>query len=163
MRILITGAAGEVGNYVLRYLQAEGHDLIAVDLVPLPLVDTMEPAPLQKGTVKSVVCDLTDNQAVMDLFAHQPGLDGVLHFGAISDPLTLNARVVHNNNVTSHYNVLSAAAEHQVLRIVTASSINAIGMGFSRPGHKILDSVPITEEANVTPVSVHCRGGTATC
>ena len=154
MRILITGAAGKVGNYAMRYLQAHGHDLTAVDLMPIPAKESTEATIDKNGTVELVICDLTDSKAVMDLFASRPVFDGVVHFGAISDPLSLDARVVHNNNVTSHYNVLSAAVEHKVLRLVTASSVNAIGLGFSRPGHKILETVPITEEASIAPVSI---------
>ena len=40
--------------------------------------------------------------------------------------------VVHNNNVVGSYNALRAAVEHGIMRICQASSVNAIGLSFSR-------------------------------
>ena len=124
---------------------------MAVDIVPLA-PDASNTEEGSTGLVEPLVCDLTDWRAVDQLFAGPP-YDAVIHFGAIPDPLTLDPRVVHNTNVVSSYNVLQSAASHGVRRISTASSVNAIGMGFSPKGHKVLERVPITEEERITCVS----------
>ena len=37
MRILVTGASGDVGGYITQYLLDQGHTIHAADIVPLPL------------------------------------------------------------------------------------------------------------------------------
>jgi UDP-glucose 4-epimerase len=51
---------------------------------------------------------------------------------------------VHNNNVVGSYNALRAAAEHRIMRICQASSVNAIGLSFSRAPR--FDYFPIDEK-----------------
>lgn len=51
--------------------------------------------------------------------------------------------VVHNNNVVGSYNALRAAVEVGIWHIVQASSVNAIGLSFSREPH--FDYFPIDE------------------
>jgi nucleoside-diphosphate-sugar epimerase len=59
------------------------------------------------------------------------GVDAVIHLGAIRSPSGHPNEVVFRNNVISTYNVLEAAANLQVSRVVFASSINVLGLGFA--------------------------------
>src|SRR4029079_9173395 len=52
--------------------------------------------------------------------------------------------IVHNNNVTGSYNALRAAVEQGIRKICQASSVNAIGLSFSREAH--FDYFPIDEK-----------------
>ena len=60
------------------------------------------------------------------------GFDVLIHLAAIPAPGGYPEHVVHNNNVTSSYNALLAAAKVGIKRVVQASSINAIGAVYSR-------------------------------
>src|SRR5690606_37345296 len=63
---------------------------------------------------------------------------------AIPAPFRDPDHIVHNNNVVGSYNALRAAVEHGIMRICQASSVNAIGLSFSREAH--FDYFPIDEE-----------------
>lgn len=149
MHILLTGAAGRVGSHTLTYLIARGHTVTATDLVPLPqtVLDS-----LPKG-VTTHICDLTDYKAFESLLKScDPPIEGVIHLGAIPDPLSHDARVVHNNNVISSYNVLRTVSDYGVKRIVQASSVNAIGLGYAEEAHWHYDTLPFDEEYPIRPV-----------
>ena len=160
MRILLTGSSGTVGSHTLKYLLARSHDITAVDISPPSSTTSINPftsppsaGVRQPGKLTFITCDLTDWHAVESLFASQPPFDGVIHFGAIPTMLTHDPRETHNTNVNSNYNVLQTAAAKGVKRIVQASSVNAIGLSYTPPGHKKFDTIPITEEEPITCVS----------
>ncbi|ORX33775.1 hypothetical protein BD324DRAFT_638536 [Kockovaella imperatae] len=153
MKLLLTGASGSVGSHTLKYLLARSHDITAVDIVaiPIPTLSSTSATDRPPGQLTTVTCDLADWKAVEELFASQTvPFDGVIHFGAIPNPLYHDPRIVHNVNVTSSYNVLQTAASHGVKRIVQASSVNAIGLSYTPEGHKRVDTFPITEEEPIT-------------
>ena len=60
------------------------------------------------------------------------GCDALIHMAAIPSPRGFPDHVVHNNNVVSSYNALSAAARLGITRVCQASSINATGASYSR-------------------------------
>ncbi|KAL8286802.1 hypothetical protein RQP46_004330 [Phenoliferia psychrophenolica] len=68
-----------------------------------------------------------------------------LHLAAIPDPVGKDDHYVHNNNVTSSYNAVHAAAALGIKRFVYASSVNAIGLAFSQAPPQF-DYFPIDEE-----------------
>ncbi|ORY28309.1 hypothetical protein BCR39DRAFT_594225 [Naematelia encephala] len=147
MHILLTGAAGKVGSHVLKYFLNRGHSVTALDVVPLPVSLTSSVPESQAKLLRSQVIDLTDFKAYQAILESSPeGIDGVVHLGAIPDPLSHDPRIVHNNNVTSSYNVLQTSMAHGITRIVQASSVNAPGLSFGPEGHLRFDSLPIREE-----------------
>ncbi|KAK8869628.1 hypothetical protein IAR55_000195 [Kwoniella newhampshirensis] len=150
MHILLTGASGNVGRYVLRYLLSQGHVVLATDIVPLPtdvLSSLTESFPHLSSCFRYQTADLCSIPAVQDLFesASSP-IQGVIHLGAIPHPLNQDARVVHNNNVTSSYNVLYTAAKMGIKKIAQASSVNATGLSFTTQGRQTYDELPMSEE-----------------
>ena len=68
----------------------------------------------------------------------------LIHMAAIPSPFRDPDHVVHNNNVVGSYNALRAAVENGIMRICQASSVNALGLSFSREGH--FDYLPLDEE-----------------
>jgi UDP-glucose 4-epimerase len=62
---------------------------------------------------------------------------------AIPSPFHLPDHIVHNNNVVGSYNALRAAVEHGIMRICQASSVNAIGLSYSRAPR--FDYFPVDE------------------
>src|SRR5207302_4146550 len=94
--------------------------------------------PAQRVTF--VQADLSDYEA-FEKALHD--CDALIHMAAIPSPGHHPDHVVHNNNVVSSYNALRAAAELGIQRVCQASSINAIGMAYSRRPH--YDYFPLDE------------------
>jgi len=132
MHIAITGARGRAGTYVTAAALAAGHQVVAIDRTPAD-------APAPSGQ-RDVTADATDYDALIAAFA---GCDALIHLAAIPHPLADPDHIVHNRNVTSSYNALRAAIELGITRLCQASSVNAIGLSFSRA--PTFDYFPIDE------------------
>ncbi|BAM04655.1 NAD-dependent epimerase/dehydratase family protein [Phycisphaera mikurensis] len=115
MRVLVTGAAGLLGSAAIKHLHAAGHGVVATDQrhaagLPVPLHQV----------------DLADDMGVYNLFHSGGGVDAVLHLGNIPNPnQPLPRQKLLAANVGMTANVLYAAGDHGVERIVYASSIQA--------------------------------------
>lgn len=114
MKVLVTGAAGSVGQVVTLGLQDRGHEVVALDL--MPATDGFD------GTWHSADC--TDPDAVLDVFAAQP-LDGVVHLAGHPDEASLPDSLAAHVVTTAA--LLDAMVAHDVGRIVHASSNHAVG------------------------------------
>ena len=133
MRIAVTGGSGSVGKHVLRMAVAQGHTVRNIDRV----APTAGSVP---DSVDFVSAELSDYQAFYDAIN---GYEVLIHLAAIPAPRGHPDHVVHNNNVTSSYNALLAAANCGIKRVAQASSINAIGAVYSRwPKY---DYLPVNE------------------
>lgn len=153
MHVLVTGATGRLGKYVLSILTSEGHTVVASDM--------KDPDSSLPGGVtfhKANTTSIPEVDALYDaaLAASPNGkLDGLVHLGAIPNPRPdLDDRELHNNNVVSGYNVLRTAVDRGVKRIVQTSSVNAHGLSYAPEGHTTFDKFPITEEVERRPVSL---------
>ncbi len=118
MKVVVTGGNGRAGRWVVRDLAAAGHDVVNVDVTARP--DLELPAEFCR-------VDLTDAGQVYDVLGqYRP--DGIAHLAANPSP-TGHARVdVFDNNVVSAHNVLQAAGDLGVARVVYASSEMATGL-----------------------------------
>ena len=121
-RIAVTGATGLVGRAVVDLALAQGHSVVSIEHAP------PAEAGAQPGLTHLQV-EMTDYRAVEHALQ---GCDALVHLAAIPSPLRHADYVVHNNNVVSSYNALSAAARLGITRVCMASSVNAIGGVFSR-------------------------------
>ncbi|MEY2847297.1 MAG: hypothetical protein RL076_2843 [Chloroflexota bacterium] len=134
MRIAITGGSGNVGRHVITKAVAQGHTVRNIDRVP-------PPEGVIPDGVEFVNAELSDYQSFYDAIN---GFDVLIHLAAIPAPRHHPDHVVHNNNVTSSYNALLAAANCGIKRVTQASSINAIGAVYSR--WPTFDYLPVNEE-----------------
>lgn len=118
MKVVVTGGNGRAGRWVVRDLAAAGHDVVNLDLAPRPDLDL-------PGEFCQV--ELTDAGQVYDVLAqYRP--DGVAHLAANPSP-SGHARInVFDNNVVSAHNLLQAAGDLGVSRVVYASSEMATGL-----------------------------------
>jgi len=121
-RIAVTGATGLVGRAVVALALAQGHSVVSIEHAP-PAA-----AAAQRG-LSHLHVEMMDYQAVEHALR---GCDALVHLAAIPSPLRHPDYVVHNNNVVSSYNALSAAARLGITRLCMASSVNATGGVFSR-------------------------------
>jgi nucleoside-diphosphate-sugar epimerase len=132
MKLALTGGSGIVGSGILDMAVARGDEVVVLDRVP-------SPAP--RKNVRWIVATTDDYDAVFDAFA---GCDAVIHMAALPRPGLAPEHVTHNNNVVGSYNALHAAIAHGIRRICQASSVNAIGLSYSRASH--LHYLPVDEK-----------------
>ncbi|HEY9565142.1 MAG TPA: NAD(P)-dependent oxidoreductase [Nocardioides sp.] len=114
MRVLVTGAAGSIGQVVTVGLADRGHEVVGLDRAPAP--DGFE------GTWHTEDC--ADPDAVSEVFAAQR-LDGVVHLA--SNPTEASLPDTFHSHVVTTAALLDAMVAHQVTRIVHASSNHAVG------------------------------------
>jgi nucleoside-diphosphate-sugar epimerase len=129
--IALTGGSGRIGRAIAAAALQAGHRVVSIDRVA--------PAEAQEN-VRFVQADIGDYDALVAAFQ---GCDALIHMAAIPSPGNHPDHIVHNNNVTGSYNALRAAIEVGITRIVQASSVNAIGLSFSREAH--FDYLPLDE------------------
>jgi UDP-glucuronate 4-epimerase len=133
--ILVTGAAGLIGNKVRQILDERGDRVIAVDR--------------QTGsdTFGQVIeCDLGDVHRVHELT--RDGISGVIHCGAHSGPMVArdNPYSMVQVNIVGTANVLEVARVHKATRFIYCSSTSAYGP--TPPG-------PVSEDVTVRPSTVY--------
>jgi nucleoside-diphosphate-sugar epimerase len=155
MHILLTGSSSNVGSGVLLHLLASGHNVTALDIIPLPASIRSQLPADTLDRLTTHILDLTDYHALERIF-DSATFDGVIHLCAIPHPKGSDPRLVHNNNIVTSYNVLCTAAMRGVRRIVQASSVNAIGLSYTPEGHQRFDALPLTEEAPFREASGAC-------
>jgi nucleoside-diphosphate-sugar epimerase len=112
-RLLITGAAGNMGRLLRPLLRREGRVLRLADLAELP--------DLQPGE-ETVAADVTDPDAIAKACQ---GMDAVLHLGGIS--VEASFEDVLAVNVAGTQNLLRAAVDAGVSKVLLASSNHAVG------------------------------------
>ena len=109
MRILVTGAAGQVGSTVARGLRKR-HQVRGHDRVPMPELDD------------TIVSDLNDFDAVLEATR---GMDGVAHIGGL--PGDDEWEPIHQSNIVGTYNVFEACRRNGVKRVAFASRVGVLG------------------------------------
>lgn len=148
MKVLITGAAGGLGRYVIEAFEVE-HELRLVDSVD-PEEATIFGGPVrQRVPLRTkwpyVRADILDEEAMLRACE---GMDAVIHLAAIPTGLPEEGKDVMQINVVGTYVVLDAARKAGVSRVFCASSINAFGTIYwrlsGRPAGYL--SMPLTEE-----------------
>lgn len=132
MKIALTGGSGSIGSAIIEHALARGDSVRSID--------RNEPKETLGG-VDYVTAEMGDYDRLLALFA---GYDAVIHMAAIPWAFRDPDHEVHNNNVVGSYNVMRAAIECGITRICQASSVNAIGLSYSREGH--FDYFPIDEQ-----------------
>ena len=143
MRVLVTGGGGFIGSHLVDRLHAEGHEVRVLDNFATGrrenLLDLLGSVELVEGDVQSYE---RVNAAVrgMDVVFHQAALPSVPR--SVQDPLTSNA-----TNVTGTLNVLLAARDEGVRRVVFASSSSVYGANPELPKREDMATLPIAPYA----------------
>lgn len=142
MQVLITGANGTVGSAIIDELgDRSEYEFTCLDVEDHPDRDT-------------VVADITD---LDDLRGHFEGHDAVIHLAAAVD-LSGSWGDILSVNIEGTYNVLQAAAEAEVEKVVYASSIHTVGMYEIELAPEIYDpdyDLSVTHEDPVRPDSFY--------
>ncbi len=120
LKVLVTGATGQVGYLVYSKLMAdpERYEVYGLDRKQEPSDRVPGSWSLDLPRDRFAVCDLSDFDAVREAVS---GMDVVAHLGA--DPEGREWDSVLNNNIIGTYNVFEASRQAGVGRVVGASSI----------------------------------------
>jgi nucleoside-diphosphate-sugar epimerase len=138
-RVLCTGGSGRLGRYVTDELRGRC-DLTVLDVRP----------PHAPG-VRHVDASILDRAALARAFA---GQEAIVHLAAIPNPRTAPADVTFHTNVQGTWNVLQAAEEAGVRRVVVASSDAALGLHYNPPGYGP-QYLPIDEDHPQRPIEFY--------
>jgi len=140
MRYLVTGGAGFIGSNTVDELVRRGHSVVVLDDLSSGKEENLAEVRSKITFMKGSVTDLEVVQKAM----HQA--EFVIHLAArtsvprsVKDPLETN-RI----NVDGTLNVLIAARDNRVKRLVFAASSSAYGETPSLPKSEIMPSAPIS-------------------
>ena len=112
-KILVTGAAGRLGNPAARALHEKGYEVTGLDVV----APADSPFPFRQ-------VNLLDVDQARDALR---GMDVLVHLANHPGLFALSPQVTFNENVAMNMNVFQGAAEGGVKRIVFASSLQLLG------------------------------------
>ena len=122
-RVIVTGGAGFIGSALVRALLTRGVHVHVIDNLSTGKLDNLEEV-ADDITVHEL--DLCDYKRIAPIIA---GARRVFHLGALpSVPLSISDPVPsHNSNINGTFNVLRAAIEGEVGRVIYAASSSAYG------------------------------------
>ena len=123
-RILVTGANGCIGAWVVKALVAEGVGVVAFDKV----VDEHRHRLVNAGGLPDVDWRIGDLTVLDDVMAAAEGAARIIHLAALQVPFCrANPSLGATVNVTGTVNVFEAARYHGVRQVSHASSIAVFG------------------------------------
>lgn len=122
-RYLITGIAGFIGSTLAHELVEQGHTVQGIDNLSTGRMENIE------DLLPAIQFEVADLQDLPAMRAACDGVDFVLHQAALASvPRSVKDPVAsHNSNVNGTLNLLLAAREGGVKRIVYAASSSAYG------------------------------------
>ena len=145
--IVVTGAAGVMGRQVLQRLVDEGTEVLGTDKVSFD----DSPAPY----IQADLCDPDKAREVLK------GADALIHMGAIPGaagapgmPPAISPTDVFENNVQSTFNIMMAASDEKIQRVVFSSSAFAMGWAHD-PSAFVPKYLPLDEEHPLMPFDTY--------
>jgi UDP-glucose 4-epimerase len=142
-RYLITGIAGFIGSTLAHALVEQGHEVRGIDNLSTGSLDNLA------DIRHAITFEQTDLQDVAGMKTACEGVDFVLHQGALAsvprsvkDPLGS-----HQSNINGTLNLLIAARDAKVRRIVYAASSSAYGDQPTQPKQEDMSPLPLSPYA----------------
>jgi dihydroflavonol-4-reductase len=137
---LVTGGTGFVGSHVARTLAARGYQ-----------VRILRRTTSRLDAVNDIACehfvgDITDPPSLREAMA---GVDWVFHVAAVSDYWRSDPARIYEVNVDGTRNVLQAAEETDVKRVIVTSS--AAAMGYTTDLCPVDESTRFNYDPHLTP------------
>ncbi|GAB4290250.1 MAG: SDR family oxidoreductase [Marinilabiliales bacterium] len=143
MKFLVTGGAGFIGSNIVEELLKRGYAVRVLDNFATGKRENLKTfekdIELIEGDIRSYHSVIQSIKGV-DVVLHQAALPSVPR--SINDPIT-----THEVNVTGTLNILDAAREHGVKRIVYASSSSVYGDSPELPKHEGMTPNPLSPYA----------------
>lgn len=125
MRYVVTGGAGFIGSHISDHLVSQGHVVVIIDDLSSGRKENIEPL-ISKEPVSFIEGTIVDLDLLLESFQ---GADGIFHQAALASvPKSIEHPVRnHDVNVTGTLNVLLAARDSGVRKVVCASSAAVYG------------------------------------
>lgn len=124
-RIIVTGGSGKAGKWIVKELIEQGYEVLNLDW-KLP----------EEPLCRTQIVDLNDLGQVHNALSQysvrdrQP-VEAVIHFAAIPQAFIYPNDVTFRNNVMNTYNILEAASNLGISKVVLASSESSYGIVFA--------------------------------
>ncbi|KAL2867782.1 NAD-dependent epimerase/dehydratase family protein [Aspergillus lucknowensis] len=158
-RIIVTGGSGQVGQHVIAYLLEKGHDILNLDLVPLPdhlaqHVHTLRVDLTDSGHVHSA---LTSRFHPACPFGREPLNqipDAVIHLASYPRNMIVPDGETYRVNTQAGYNVIEAACRLGIKKIIIASTVCVYGPAYAE-GEIDFPSFPVDEEVDASPMDTY--------
>ena len=138
MQILVTGASGRIGHYVVKELVRAGHSVIGVDVLPS-----------EAEMSRFLRVNLTDAGEVYQALAAAEA-EAVIHLGAWANAGIVPDTRTYGDNIQGTFNLFQACADLGVQRVVSASSSQVYGFAKEAPVY-----VPVDEAHPLRPVNCY--------
>ncbi|PKL50512.1 MAG: LPS biosynthesis protein WbpP [Planctomycetes bacterium HGW-Planctomycetes-1] len=137
---LVTGGAGFIGSNMVRFLLDKGQKVRVLDNFETGKRENLEEV---AGKIEMLEGDIRDKDTVEKAVK---GADVIYHLAALgSVPRSMkDPATTHDVNVNGTFNVLMAARDAKVRRIVFASSSSVYGQSEVLPQHEDLPLAPIS-------------------
>ena len=142
-RYLITGIAGFIGSSLAHALVEQGHEVSGIDNLSTGTIENLA------GIRHAISFQQIDLQDVTGVRSACEGIDYILHQGALAsvprsvkDPVTS-----HESNINGTLNLLVAARDAKVRRIVYAASSSAYGDQPTQPKQEEMLPRPLSPYA----------------
>lgn len=142
MKYIVTGGAGFIGSYIVEAV-AGSHEVVVIDNFSSGKSENMSGFPKNVRVIRGSITNLS---LLRDAFK---GADGVFHLAAIAsvarsvdDPLA-----THETNLTGTLNVLLAARDCGVRKVVFSSSSAVYGDEQTLPKREDMPPVPLSPYA----------------
>jgi nucleoside-diphosphate-sugar epimerase len=147
-RVVVTGGSGKLGQAAIAELLAHGWTVVNLDRVP-PAV------PMAEEVCRFTRIDFTDYgqtvEALTSIDGGYSGVDAIVHLAAVPGPSLAANAATFANNLTSTYNVFSAARHAGIRNVVWASSETLLGIPFETPPPYL----PVDEKYPARPESAY--------
>ncbi|PYH89574.1 NAD(P)-binding protein [Aspergillus ellipticus CBS 707.79] len=158
-RIVVTGGSGAAGQHVIAYLLDQGHDILNIDLVPIP-------DPRLAERVHTLRADLSDSGQTFNALCSHFHLtepfreplrqlpDAVVHLAGYARNMMVPDNETFRGNALSMYNIVEAACRLGIRKVIFASSITVYGVSFAE-GDVDYPSFPVDEEVDANPMDTY--------
>jgi UDP-glucose 4-epimerase len=142
MKYIVTGGAGFIGSYIVEAI-AGSHDVVVIDNFSSGKSENISGFP---DNVRLIKGSITDLSLLKDAFK---GADGVFHLAAIASVAKSvdDPRATHDTNLTGTLNVLLAARDSGVRKVVFSSSSAVYGDEKTLPKREDMPPVPLSPYA----------------
>ena len=144
-KAVVTGGAGFIGSHVVEELSRRDYQVVIFDNLNTGLSSNIEPF-LRRKNVEFIQGSITNLAVLKKVFS---GADYIFHQAAVpSVPRSIeDPKTSHNVNATGTLNVLIAARENRVKKIIYASSSSVYGDTPTLPKSEDMTPNPISPYA----------------
>ena len=140
-RVAVVGGAGRLGRYIVEELRST-HEVLVLDR-------TISASPVASGIVDIRVLD--------DLRKSLDGVDAIVQAAGLDGHVRAAPEAFFETNVLGTWNVLQAATEAGIQKIIVTSSTSVTGLSAANP-HAIPQYLPIDEEHPLCPLDAYGLG-----